>query len=67
MAYLEEQWQWAPDRLHHKYLCQQMFLHAAATSQSKHNCAICLGREPLPNQDLGVEPTAMELIHPNFT
>ena len=48
-AYLDEQQQWAPGRLHHEYLCQQMFSHAAMTSRSEHICAICQGqREPLP-------------------
>ena len=54
--------------LHHEYLCQQMFLHAAATDWSKHNCTICLGRrEPSPKHDLGVEPTTMELVCPDST
>ena len=67
-AYLGEQWQWVPSRLHHKYLCQQMFLHAAATGQSEHDYAIHWGqREPSPEWDLGVEPTTMELICPNST
>ena len=67
-AYLKEQWQWAPSRLHHEYLCQQMFLHAAATGQSEHDCTIHWGRrEPLPKEDLGAEPPAMELIHPDST
>ena len=45
-----------------------MFLHGAATGQSEHDCTICWGqREPLPKWDLGVEPTAMELIHPDST
>ena len=48
-AYLGEQWQWVPGRLHHEYLCQQMFLHAIATGQSKHDSAVHQGwREPLP-------------------
>ena len=67
-AYLEEQWQWAPGRLHHVHLCQQMFLHATATGQSKHDHAISKGqREPSPKQDLVGEPTAMELVHPIST
>ena len=39
-AYLEEQRQWAHGRLHCKYLCQQMLLHAAVTGQSEHEHAI---------------------------
>ena len=62
-AYLKEQCQWAPNRLHHEYLCQLMFLHVTATGQSKHDHAICQSRrEPLPKWDLGVEPITMELI-----
>ena len=65
-AYLQEQRQWAHGKLHCEYLCQQMFLHAAVTGGSEHNCAICQGqREPSPKQDVGVEPTAMELVIPN--
>ena len=61
-AYLQEQRWWTQGRLHCEFLCQQMFLHAAATGWSEHNCTICWGwREPSPKQDLGVEPTAMEL------
>ena len=38
------------------------------TGWSEHNCAICQGqRECLPKQDLGVEPTAMELVCPDST
>ena len=45
-----------------------MFLHAAVTGQSEHNHAIHWGqREPLPEWDLGAEPTAMELATPNST
>ena len=45
-----------------------MFLHTMATGQSEHDHTIHWGRrEPLPRQDLGMEPTAMELIHPNST
>ena len=45
-----------------------MFLHATATSWSKHDHAIHQGRrEPLVEQDLGVEHTAMELICPDST
>ena len=45
-----------------------MFLHATATSQSEHDCAICWGRrEPSAEWDLRVEPTAMELISPDST
>ena len=67
-AYLGEQWQWASSGLHHEYLCQQMFSHATVTSQSEHNHAICWGRrEPLMEQDLGTEPTTMELICPDST
>ena len=45
-----------------------MFLHAAATAQSEHKHAIHQGgREPLSEQDLGVEPTTMELVGPNST
>ena len=63
-AYLWEQWWWAHGRLHHEYLCQQMFLHATATGQHEH--AICQGqRKPLPEWDLWTEPTAMELIGPD--
>ena len=48
-AYLEEQWQWAPDGLHHEYLCQQMFLYVTATGWSKQNDTICWShREPSP-------------------
>ena len=65
-AYLEEQWCWTPGGLHHEYLYQQMFSHAATTGQSVYDHAIHWGeREPLPKQDLGVEPTAMELICPD--
>ena len=69
-AYLEEQWQWAPQWAPPcEYLCQHMFLHAAATGQSKNMTMLyCQGqREPLPKWDLGAEPTAMELIHPDST
>ena len=41
-SYLQEKRQWAHGGLHHEHLCQQMFLHAAVTSQSEHNCGICL-------------------------
>ena len=53
-AHLEEQWSWVPSGLHCKYLCQQIFSHAAVTGQS----------ELSPEQDLGVESTTMELICP---
>ena len=67
-AYLKEQWHWAPGGLHHKYLCQQMFSHAATTGWSLYDHAIHWGwREPLQEQDLGAEPTAMELVHPDST
>ena len=67
-AYLNEQWQWTHSSLHHEFLFQQMFQHAMVTSWSGYKCAICCGqREPLPEQDLLVEPTAMELISPNST
>ena len=67
-AYVKEQWQWAPSRLHCEYLCQLMFLPATATSQSEHNCTIHWGRrEPLPEPDLGAEPTTMELVYPDST
>ena len=62
-AYLQEQWQWAHGSLHHEYLCQQMFLHATMTGQSEYEHAICWGWwGPSPKQDLGAEPTAMELV-----
>ena len=65
-AYLKEQWQWTSGGLHCKYLCQQMFSHTAANGWSKHDHAICQGqREPSPDWNLGAEPTAMELIHPD--
>ena len=67
-TYLQEQWQWAHGSLHHDYLCQQMFLHAAVTDQSEYEHAICQGqREPSPEWDLGAEPTTMELIGPDST
>ena len=67
-AYLKEQQQWAPGGLHHENLCQQMFLHDAATSQSEHDCTICWGRrKPSSKWDLGAEPTAMELVCPDST
>ena len=46
-----------------EFLYQQMFLHATTTGCSEHNCAIW--REHSPEQDLGVEPTAVELIGPD--
>ena len=47
-AYLQEQRLWVHSGLHHEFLCQQMFLHAAATGWSEHDHAICHGqREPL--------------------
>ena len=67
-VYLEEQWKWMAGRLHHEYLCQQMFAPAATTGWSEHDCAIHWGwRKPSPEWDLAVEPTAMELVHPNST
>ena len=67
-AYLKEQWHWAPGGFRHEYLYQQMFSHATMTSQSKYDHAICWGqRKPLPEWDLGMEPTTMELVFPNST
>ena len=44
------------------------FLHATATGKSEHNHTIHQGRrEPSVEQDLGVEPTTMELISPDST
>ena len=70
-VYPQEQW-WVGThgRLHHEYLCQQMFLHATVTGQSEtHDYAICWGqREPSPKWDLGVQNLpAMEPICPNST
>ena len=43
-----------------------MFIHAAAIGQKEHDHAICHGRwEPLPAQDLEVEPSVVELIYTN--
>ena len=43
-----------------------MFLHAAVTGWSEHECTICwVQREPSPKWDLGVEPTTMELVGPD--
>ena len=50
-AYLEEQWQWVPGRLHHEYLCQQMFLHATATGWIEHDHAIHQGLERIVTQN----------------
>ena len=62
-AYLQKQGWWLP-----KFIYQQMFLHATATGQSEHDHAICHDqREPSLEQDLGVEPTAMELVGPDST
>ena len=62
-AYLHKQWWWTHGGLQHEYLFQQMFQHAVLTGQSEYECAICWGqRDPLPEQDLAVEPTAMELV-----
>ena len=67
-AYLQEQRWLAHGRLQCKYLCQQTFLHAAATGQSEHDHAIHRGqRKQLPKWDLGVEPTATELVTPDST
>ena len=67
-TYLQEQQQWAHGSLHHEHLSQQMFLHATVISQSEHECAIHWGqRKPSPKQDLGAEPTTMELVGPDCT
>ena len=43
-----------------------MFLHATVTGWSEYKCAIYWGwRKLSPKQDLGAEPTAMELVGPN--
>ena len=67
-AYLKEYQQWEPGGLHCKFLYQQMFLHATATSQSEYNHTIHWGRrEPSAESDLRAEPTTMELVSPDST
>ena len=44
-----------------------MFLHAAATEKREYDHAICLGRqEPLAEQDLEAEPSAISLFNPEL-
>ena len=43
-----------------------MFIHAAAMGQKEHDHASCYGRwEPLPAQDLEVEPSMVEPVYAN--
>ena len=64
--YLTEHQPWVPFGLHHNFLLHGMFVHAVATGQKEHDCAICCGRwEPLPVQDLEAEPSVVELIYAN--
>ena len=67
-VYLEEHHWWAPSGLHCQFLLQRMFLHAVAMGWKEYDSAICWGQWELsPEQDLDVEPYAIELICPTLT
>ena len=67
-AYLQEQRWWQPGSLHCEFFYQQMFLCAAMAGKSEHSHTIHWGwRRPSLEQDLGAEPTTMELVGPDLT
>ena len=67
-AYLTEHQHWVPCRLHCQFLLHRMFIHAVAMGQKEYDHAIHHGRwEPSVEQDLEVEPSAIELIYASST
>ena len=67
-VYLEEQKWWLPGRLHHEYLCHQMFVPVVTMGQKECDWAIhCGWREQSSPWSLHRKATAMESINPNLT
>ena len=66
-AFLDEYPWWECHGLHCLFLLYRMFLHAVATGRKEYDQAIFQGWwQPMPEQDLEAEPSAIELIGPGF-
>ena len=66
-VFLDEHPRWPPLGSHCQYIMHQMFAYAKAMGQLEHNQGMCQGQgQPSPKWDLGVKPSAMELVGPEM-
>ena len=67
-VFLDKDPRWVPLGSHCPFLLHQMFTHATATGQKEHGHTIYWDWwQPSPEWDLGVEPSAMDLVGPQMS